>query len=847
MPPILSALLILLAIVVGVLVIIYVAVPLLRFTGLAIVGIIRSIGWLIRHVAEFIGGMIGDLFRAVGAVLASLILAPLALLNVIVGRWSGAAHYAASVRGELGVLGGCAYRVLLRRPLRLFWLHGLLEGIEHRVPAAMAAAPGPDRPRGTAGQFDGYTIVGSLPSGGSGARLYIAEPDATVRRRFPMLGERAVIKSFMLAEGSSLPQIVRESRALECAKQLGLVFEHGMDDERFWYVMPYHPGDHMGIVIRALHGRCSAEGLETAALREGVGYARDLLRTLASYHDVGLWHKDVKPENLIVHGGAAHLVDLGLVTPLRSAMTLTTHGTEYFRDPEMVRLALKGVKVHEVNGAKFDIYAAGAVLYFILEGEFPAHGALSRFAKRSPESAKWIVRRAMADYTHRYESAEAMLGDIEALLRASDPFAVRPADLPSVRSAAAAADPAGPDLVPERSVAAMPIAAGVPDPRAASVSPDAAPRPGSAAATSGAAAPRLVVTNWWSGAYGLATARPVDSGVAGATPVAAPVPLFPRPTAVEQRASARRRVEALQARARRTHAVRAPGERAPSPILAGLAVVAIVAVVIFVVRGQDRTRGADTELAGVGAGILPARAVRAVLDGVDLANEAMRAEIDRLVERSRSEGIALWIPPATAEPDLVAALDAVRQRRDREARGRLERIMEDEDLYGLMLVRPRGTAEARSRTSRARAVRLDSWLIQSEVPGAEQRGSFPIEVPVGAGGRYLLVVDHPTALQPAVQRRIDRVRSRIRLQGASIVEDESLIPRALSLIPRDASAPGPLAQALLMSFLAENGLSGVIVVGAGEGDVPGGVALRVLPVSDAPQSALGSSSRRRAA
>ena len=54
-------------------------------------------------------------------------------------------------------------------------------------------------------------------------------------------------------------------------------------------------------------------------------------------------------------------------------MTLTTHGTEYFRDPEMVRLALKGVKVHQVDGAKFDIYAVGAVL-FLLEYFFGSRG-----------------------------------------------------------------------------------------------------------------------------------------------------------------------------------------------------------------------------------------------------------------------------------------------------------------------------------------------------------------------------------------------------------------------------------------------------------------------------------------
>ncbi|MCP6440745.1 hypothetical protein NL474_30330, partial [Klebsiella pneumoniae] len=76
----------------------------------------------------------------------------------------------------------------------------------------------------------------------------------------------------------------------------------------------------------------------------------------------------------------------------------TTHGTEYFRDPEMVRLALRGVKVQEVDGAKFDLYAAGAVLYSMIENSFPAHGVLSPINKRCPEALRWIVRRAMADY-----------------------------------------------------------------------------------------------------------------------------------------------------------------------------------------------------------------------------------------------------------------------------------------------------------------------------------------------------------------------------------------------------------------------------------------------------------------
>ena len=36
-------------------------------------------------------------------------------------------------------------------------------------------------------------------------------------------------------------------------------------------------------------------------------------------------------------------------------MTLTTHGTEYFRDPELVRMAMAGKKVGEVAAERFDL------------------------------------------------------------------------------------------------------------------------------------------------------------------------------------------------------------------------------------------------------------------------------------------------------------------------------------------------------------------------------------------------------------------------------------------------------------------------------------------------------------
>jgi len=578
-----------LAVVCTVLVIGYVMVPLFRGVGNTITAVFKGIGFIIRHIASWVGGTLTDLVRMVGAVIAAIVLLPIMLVSVLIGRWSAASHYAASVVAESRIAGLCLYRALLRRPLTLLFLDGLVEGLEQRIPVAMENAPATDLPRRGAPSFDGYTIVGSLRAGGSGAKLHVAEPDDALRRRRPDLPRQVVIKSFAISEGSALPQIVRESRALDAARQLGLVFDHGIDANRFFYVMPYHPGDNLGVVARRLHGESTGEGLDGRGLRQATSLVTDLVDTLVVYHSGGLWHKDVKPDNIIVHDGKAHVVDLGLVTPLRSAMTLTTHGTEYFRDPEMVRMALRGVKVHQVDGAKFDIYAAGAVLYFVLENTFPAHGGLSSFAKRSPEALRWIVRRAMADYSKRYERADAMLADLRHVLESNDPYAIRPAQLPSMRGETDPAFAGGagghdgygghgghrefnaPPPPPPGTFTSRPVPPASPawSPAAAKASESiakglaagaAAIGLGGAAVATAATGPALRVTNWWSGTY--------EPAIAGG-------PLPRGLSAREQREAIKERARAAAIAA--STAVRRP--RDPSPALIVLTVAMIGAII----------------------------------------------------------------------------------------------------------------------------------------------------------------------------------------------------------------------------------------------------------------------------
>ncbi|MEM9373606.1 MAG: hypothetical protein AAGA55_08165, partial [Planctomycetota bacterium] len=188
---------------------------------------------ILTNVFRFIGAELTDVLRLIGSVLSLLLFAPLVVLNIVIGRWSASKHFAGAFQTECRSIGSCLYRLVAGNPARLLGLGSALEGVEQRVPQAMAAAPGRDKPAKRVGQFEGYKIVGSLQGGGSGGKLYIAEPDAMKQAAFARNGvaevERVVIKVFSLSDGSSLPQIVRESRALDAAKKLGLVLEHELN------------------------------------------------------------------------------------------------------------------------------------------------------------------------------------------------------------------------------------------------------------------------------------------------------------------------------------------------------------------------------------------------------------------------------------------------------------------------------------------------------------------------------------------------------------------------------------------------------------------------------------------
>lgn len=325
---------------------------------------------------------------------------------------------------------------------KVFGLGGVFMALEERVARAnqdwrryvIQSAPKGAAPLDFPEQ---WAVMDELPRGGSSARLYV------VRKRgengaIDQNGPLYVLKYFDLSAGGNLENIIRESQAAELAKRMGLIIESNLGQRSFWYVMPYYHG--RTLTQTTLDGvkKARAEGARqfTEHQRLALGWVHQVLQIISQYHEAGVFHKDIKPDNLIVNNEKIYLVDIGLMTPLGSMSQLTTHGTEYFRDPEMVKLALEGKEVREVNASKFDIYSIGAVLFFAIEGEFPTAGALSRFSNDVPLAIQWVANRAMAAMHQRYDNARQMLTDVDYLCYAAAHGAlenVKPADLPSFR------------------------------------------------------------------------------------------------------------------------------------------------------------------------------------------------------------------------------------------------------------------------------------------------------------------------------------------------------------------------------------------------------------------------------
>jgi tetratricopeptide (TPR) repeat protein len=142
------------------------------------------------------------------------------------------------------------------------------------------------------------------------------------------------------------------------------LYDSGLVDGYLYYVMPYIEGE-------SLRERIERE--KQLPLDEALEIARDVADALGRAHEIGIVHRDVKPENILVSGGHALVADFGIARAVtvatgskltRSGMVV---GTPSYISPE------QGAGSREVDG-RSDVYSLGCVLYEMLGGEPPFTG-----------------------------------------------------------------------------------------------------------------------------------------------------------------------------------------------------------------------------------------------------------------------------------------------------------------------------------------------------------------------------------------------------------------------------------------------------------------------------------------
>jgi serine/threonine-protein kinase len=215
------------------------------------------------------------------------------------------------------------------------------------------------------------------------------------------------------------------------------LFDSGRVDGTVFYVMPFVEGE-------SLRDRLGRE--RQLPIPEAVRIAREVASALDYAHRHAVIHRDVKPENILLHDGQALVADFGIALAAsradgtgRLTETGMSLGTPYYMSPEQAL----GERTID---ARTDIYALGCVLYEMLVGEPPFTGA----------SAQAVLAKVM---TERPEAPSVTRDTVPAGIEAAVLTALAKLPVDRFPTAAAFADAlAKPDDRPAIRAPSRPIA-----------------------------------------------------------------------------------------------------------------------------------------------------------------------------------------------------------------------------------------------------------------------------------------------------------------------------------------------------------------------------------------------------
>ena len=268
----------------------------------------------------------------------------------------------------------------------------------------------------------GWSIANELGTGAT-SRVYLAVREAD--------GERMVVK--VMKSGAAADErsqfFLLEMQILQKMAHPNVVpiTDAGEAHGLLFFTMPYIEGE----TIRQRLQRSGA-----FALHEAVRVARDIALALHHVHSLGVVHRDVKPENVLLAAAGAILLDFGHARAPAMAPTAESRedkkyivGTANYVSPEQVA-------GRRIADSRSDLYSLGCVLLEMLTGAVPFASSSARETMQRrldepppdvrtarpdvPDEVALIVKRALVvDPAERYltagQMAEALSSALELL------------------------------------------------------------------------------------------------------------------------------------------------------------------------------------------------------------------------------------------------------------------------------------------------------------------------------------------------------------------------------------------------------------------------------------------------